>query len=97
MPDLSSPYTFAPGYTLAGKSILALDVTLVGGTKTQASGSDLSQAIIIGVRLKTATTAVGSPVATISGNDVIVSSYAANASAAATDASTYTVTLAGVN
>ncbi len=77
-------------------AVTLLDVTLVGGTKTQASGADLSVAKIVGVYLKTATTAVGSPVASISANNVIVTSYAAGAVQAVTDASTYTVALVGV-
>ena len=97
MADPSSPYTFAPGYTLAGKALLALDVTLVGGTKTQASGADLSEAVIVGCYLKTPATACGFPAPSISGNNVVITSYAANATQAATDASTYTVILAGVN
>lgn len=90
-----SPYTFAPGYTLAGKALLAVDVTLVGGSGSTASGYDLSEATIVGCYLKTAHTACGFPAPTISGNDVAVSSYKADASAADTDASTYTVILAG--
>lgn len=82
------PATLAAGF-------FALDVTLVGGTKTQASGRTLSSAIIVAVLLKTATTAVGNVTATISSNNVIVTSYAAGAVQAVTDASTYTVMLVG--
>ena len=97
MADPASPYTFAPGYTLAGKALLAVDVTLTAGTGTSASGADLSEAVIVGCYLKTPATACGFPKPTISGNDVAITSYTAGAIQAATDASTYTVILAGVN
>jgi hypothetical protein len=76
-------------------SFLSIDVALTGGTGTQASGKTLSSAIIISVRLKTPITAVGQPTATISGNSVVVTSYAAGAVQAVTDTSTYTVVLSG--
>lgn len=75
--------------------VFALDVVLVGGTKTQASGKDLSNAVVIAVLLKTPSVAVGAPTATISSNNVIVTSFTAGAVQAVTDASTYTVMILG--
>lgn len=76
----------------------SLDVTLTAGTKTIASGKDLTNATLLSVRLKTATTAVGSPEATFvagpNGNVTVASITAAGATAT-TDASTYTVTFSG--
>ncbi len=86
--DVGLPGTFQAGF-------FTLPVTLVGGTKTQASGKDLSGATIVGVQLTTPTTAVGSPSCAISANSVVCTSYAAGAIQAVTDASTYTVTLVG--
>jgi hypothetical protein len=80
---------------LAASNFFALDVTLVGGTKTQASGKNLGSATLLGCYLKTPTTAVGSPAPSISGNNVVVTSYSAGAVQAVTDASTYTCLLAG--
>lgn len=76
----------------------SLDVTLTGGTATLASGKDLTNAVVISVRLKTATTATGDPVVTFvagANGNVTVTSYTAGAIQAATDASKYTVVFAG--
>ncbi|HEY8925063.1 MAG TPA: hypothetical protein VIU64_11835 [Polyangia bacterium] len=75
--------------------IFALDVTLVSGTKTQASGKNLSAASVVAVLLKTPSGATGQCTATISGNNVAVTSFKADATANTTDTSTYTVMLIG--
>lgn len=81
----------------AGK-LFFFDITMTGGTKTIASGKDLTHAQLISIRLKTQNTAVGSPVGSFvagpNGN-VTVTTYTAAAAQANTDASTYTCVFMG--
>lgn len=77
--------------------LFSLDLTLVGGTKVTASGKDLTNATLVGVKLKTPTTGVGYPVCTFvagSNGNVTVTSYTAG-SQDATDIRTYTATFIG--
>lgn len=85
--------TGSTGTSGAG-TISEVDVTLVGGTKTQGSGLNLSAAKIVGWRVKTATVTNGSLAIAISGNDLVVTSYVGGVPAG-TDGSTYTISLAG--
>lgn len=76
----------------------ALDVALTGGTAVLASGKDLTFATLIGVFLKTPTTATGIVTATFvagANGNVTVTSYTLAAAQTATDASTYTVVFTG--
>lgn len=81
-------------------AITNLDVTLIAGTKTQASGGTLTTAKIVGTpRLKTlnATPALGVQIlVSISGNSVVCTAYKADGTAEIADVATYTVSLAGV-
>lgn len=75
--------------------IFELDVTLTGGSATQASGKTLTNALIVAVVLKTAVTATGQVKAVISGNNVVCTSFTALGAVAVTDASIYTVKIIG--
>lgn len=81
---------------LGSSQIAQIAVTLIGGTKTQASGLDLSDAKIVGVYLSAinGSPVQGEPLVAISTNDIVVTSYIGGAQAA-TDVCTYTVTLIG--
>lgn len=80
-------------------NIYSVDVTLTAGTGTVATGKGLTNAVLVGVRLKTPTTSVGIPVATFSTIGVVtVDSYhdiGAGLGQNTNDASTYTVVFAG--
>jgi hypothetical protein len=75
--------------------VLVVLVTLTAGSGTAASGHTLTSAKIIGVYLTTASAAVGSPAPSISGNNVVITSYGPGAASLITDASTYAVVLVG--
>jgi hypothetical protein len=79
-------------------ALFALDLTLILGTKTLASGKDLTNATLVSVRLKTALTAVGQPTATFvagANGAVTVTSKAPDATTLTTDVSTYTCLFVG--
>jgi len=78
-------------------SFTYLDVTLIAGTKTQASGVTLTNAKLVGAPLLK--TLGGSPgaqiLAAISGNNVVLTSKADDGSTQTADTSTYTVSISG--
>lgn len=78
----------------------SVDVTLIGGAKTVASGLNLTKAKLVSVQLKTPNTATGQPattfVAAANGN-ITMTSYGPTGAQVGGDASTYTVTFAGAN
>ena len=85
-----------PGALAAG--LLVLQTTLVLGAKTLASGKNLTGASIVSVVLVSgnASLALGAQVsATISGNNIVLTSLSALNLAVTTDVGTYQVTVAG--
>lgn len=74
-------------------------MTLVGGTKTQASGKTLTSAQIVGQPYLVSTNgslALGAQLqCSISGNNVVVTSYTALGIALGTDVGTYLVSIVG--
>ena len=96
-----SAYTLNPALGTQSSQaapFFSLALTLTSGTKTLASGKNLTQATLLGCKLTTATTAVGVPnctfVAGANGN-VTCTSIGPAATTLTTDASTYTCTFAG--
>jgi hypothetical protein len=86
------------GYGGSPAPFFKLNVTLTSGTKTVASGKNLTNATLVGVYLNTATTAVGVPLVTFvagANGNVTVTSYSPSAAVLTTDASTYTCVFAG--
>lgn len=78
--------------------LFSLDLTLVAGTKTLASGKDLTNATLLSCTLKTPNTACGAPVVTFvagANGNVTVTSKTDAAATATTDVSTYTCVFAG--
>lgn len=74
--------------------LVYVDVTLIGGTRTVASGFDLSLAFVVSIILKTETTGTGIAKPELSGNNVVVTSYN-EAVQDATDVRTYRVWIIG--
>jgi hypothetical protein len=93
------PGTLSNGASSEITPLAFVDVTLVSGTKTLASGLDLSGASIVGApRLKAlnSTPVLGAQIlSSISGNNIVLTSYTAAGAAATTDVSTWTVCLSG--
>lgn len=104
-PTTTANWTSQPTTAQAGldniaaqTKLFSLNVTLTSGTAIVASGKNLTNATVIGVYLKTATTAVGVPTVTFvagANGNVTVTSKSPSAATLTTDASTYTVVFAG--
>ncbi len=89
----------SPGGVLTTIGFVEVAVALIGGTRTIASGYDLTYAKIAGAPRLTAlnaSPALGAQImAAISGNDLVLTSYSVLGAAAVTDVATYTVSLTG--